>query len=127
MRRLTAHYDAPVPAATARRALAAAGFAAADIDAYAADPAAPETPGGDLAAEIALRSERLAAEPSAGRVAAIAEALQARGAPVSRAGDIAERVADGRAWLVAVVCPDVRAARARRALVGAAAVDVFVT
>ena len=34
MRQLTALFDAPLPASAARRALAAAGFADADIDGF---------------------------------------------------------------------------------------------
>ncbi|MBK6768060.1 MAG: hypothetical protein IPG72_03325 [Ardenticatenales bacterium] len=131
MRQLTALFDAPLPASAARRALAAAGFADADIDGFstqagespsAGDPARRH---GDLAAEIALRAARLAADPADGLAAAIAETLHARGVPATHAGDMAGRVAVGRGWLVGVVCPDRRAAKARLALLGAAPVALF--
>lgn len=131
MRQLTALFDAPLPASAARRALAAAGFVDADIDAFSAQTDASPSAGdaarrhGDLAAEIALRAARLAADPADGLAAAIAETLHARGVPATHAGDMAGRVAEGRGWLVGVVCPDRRTAAARRALLGAAPVALF--
>lgn len=125
MRTLIALYDAPLTAAAALRALAAAGFPPADVDALPPPSGLPQA--GDWAAEVALR--HAAAAPDAGdtaaRAAAVAGALGARGVPADRAAAAAARVAEGRGWLVAVVAPDRRAALAERALTGAAPLELL--
>lgn len=127
MRILTALYDAPAPAAAALRALAAAGIAAPDLDLVAARPVPGAAHGGDWMAEIALRAERFVdADAGPAMAGALAEALPGRGVPPERAAALAERVAAGDGWLVGVACPDALAARARRALWAAAAVEVYV-
>ncbi|MEO8085006.1 MAG: hypothetical protein ABI780_14380 [Ardenticatenales bacterium] len=126
MHTLTALFDAPMPAATALRALAAAGLAPADLGLVAARPLSDAAHGGDFAAEIALRAERFVdVDARAALAGALAEALPERGVPMARAAGLADRVAAGEAWLVGAACPDALAAQARRALWAAAAVEVF--
>ncbi|MFN8421930.1 MAG: hypothetical protein U0470_00575 [Anaerolineae bacterium] len=126
MRILTALYDAPAPAATALRALAAAGIATVDLDLVAERPTPDAAHGGDWMAELALRAERFVdADGGAAMAGALAESLPGRGVPAERAAALAERVAAGDGWLVGVRCPDVLAAAARRALWAAAAAEVY--
>ena len=106
MRYVTALFDAPVPARTARRALEAAGFAPRDV-ALVPEPAGEErardwAPGGDPPGLLA--------------------ALRDLGVAEELAGAYAEGVARG-CILVVVRCPDLSAPAAAAALALGPALD----